>query len=102
MTRGLKLWIEIANASEIFVFALYLFNIRSSFTVQNPRAQLVKIDHVTFALPRISKLRQCSIANKAQKSCIIQNVFSFKAYRSGRKIYSSDYQRSNTKQNRRG
>ena len=28
------------------LYALYYFNIQSSFTVQNPRVQLVKIEHV--------------------------------------------------------
>ena len=40
-------WLVIALPSAFSnINAVFFFNIQSSFTVQNPRAQLVKIEHV--------------------------------------------------------
>ncbi len=78
-------------------------NIQFSFTVQNPRAQLVKIDHVILlnlssansdsaVLTIMHKNRALLKVSSASRLAEVEEI----------KIYSSNIQRSNTKQNRRG
>ena len=49
-----------------------LFNIRSSFTAQNPRTRLVKIDHVCFFLPGNDESFECVITITHEKCAVLK------------------------------
>ena len=68
------------NAETIYTLSclghISMLNIQSSFTVQNSRAQLVKIEHVILLYLTSANSDSASLTITQKKSCIIDNGFS--------------------------